>query len=148
MGGDSASARASFSFVREYPPADPELAHRHFQTKLSLQTDPADLVSDLARGVSHIVVVDVRSPQHFAECRIPGAVNLPYQEISEETTRRFPKEVLLVTYCWGPGCNAASKGAAKLSALGFQVKELIGGLEYWRNEDWPVEGTLGTRAPL
>jgi rhodanese-related sulfurtransferase len=138
---------ASFSFVREYAPADPRIAHRHFLAKLCLETDPADLVADLERGITNIVVVDVRSARHFAECHIPGAVNLPHRQINAETTRQFSREALLVTYCWGPGCNAATKAAAKLSALGFQVKELIGGLEYWRNEECPVEGTLGTRAP-
>ena len=35
----------------------------------------------------------------------------------------FPKDRLLVVYCWGPGCNGATKAAVKLSALGFSVKE-------------------------
>lgn len=119
----------SFSFVREYPPAVPEVACQHFLAKLAVETDPADLVVDLERGVPNIVVVDVRSPEHFAECHIPGAVNLPHRQIDAETARQFSRDALLVTYCWGPGCNAATKGAAKLTALGFQVKELIGGLE-------------------
>jgi rhodanese-related sulfurtransferase len=54
---------------------------------------------------------------------------------------------VVVTYCWGPGCNAATKGAARLAALGFRVKEMIGGIEYWRREGHPVEGTEGDQAP-
>ena len=38
--------------------------------------------------------------------------------------------------------------AARLAALGFKVKEMIGGLEYWRQEGCPVEGALGAGAPL
>jgi rhodanese-related sulfurtransferase len=43
-------------------------------------------------------------------------------------------------YCWGPGCNGATKAAMQLSALGFPVKEMIGGMEYWaERERYPVE---------
>jgi rhodanese-related sulfurtransferase len=56
--------------------------------------------------------------------------------------------VCAVVYCWGPACNAATKAAARLSALGFQVKEMIGGLEYWRHEGYAVEGALGNEAAL
>ena len=54
----------------------------------------------------------------------------------------------LVVYCWGPACNAGTKACAKLSELGFRVKEMIGGIEYWRHEGLQVEGTLGHKAPL
>jgi rhodanese-related sulfurtransferase len=56
--------------------------------------------------------------------------------------------VPIVTYCWGPGCNSSTKAALKLASLGFKVKEMIGGLEYWRHEGLPIEGTLGAAAPL
>jgi rhodanese-related sulfurtransferase len=38
----------------------------------------------------------------------------------------------------GPGCNGSTRAAARLAALGFQVKELIGGLEYWKREGYPT----------
>jgi rhodanese-related sulfurtransferase len=60
----------------------------------------------------------------------------------------LPKEKVIVVYCWGVACNAATKAAMRLSALGFRVKEMIGGIEYWRREGGPVEGTLGEDAPL
>ena len=56
----------------------------------------------------------------------------------------FPKDRLLVVYCWGPGCNGATKAAVKLSALGFSVKEMIGGITYWKEEGYPIiSGGLG-----
>ena len=60
----------------------------------------------------------------------------------------FDRNTMLVTYCWGSACNASTKAAARLAALGFQVKEMIGGLEYWRLEGCPVEGTQGPDAPM
>ncbi len=51
----------------------------------------------------------------------------------------FDKNTVFVTYCTSPGCNASTKGAVRLAALGFRVKELIGGFEYWQREGYPAE---------
>jgi rhodanese-related sulfurtransferase len=136
------------SFVLEHPAADPVDAARHFAARLSVETDPSDVHADLDRGCERIVVIDTRSALHFAECHIPGAMSLPHRTITRETTAHLPPDSCLVTYCWGPACNAATKGAARLAALGFQVKEMIGGIEYWRREGYAVEGTLGSEASL
>lgn len=142
------STTSHFSLVLETPAARPEEAHRHFLTKLSVETDPSDVRLDLQRGQSSFLLIDARSVQDFEECHIPGAINLPYRRITAESIAHLSKEQLLVVYCWSPGCNSATKAAVKLSTLGFQVKEMIGGIEYWRREGGPVEGTLGQNAPL
>lgn len=142
------STTSHFSLVLETPAARPEDAQRHFLAKLSVETDAADVQLDLQHGQNSFVLIDARSAQDFEECHIPGAINLPARRITAESTAHLSKEQLLITYCWSPGCNAATKAAAKLSALGFQVKEMIGGIEYWRREGGAVEGTLREEAPL
>jgi len=137
-----------FSLVLETPAARPEDAQRHFLAKLSVETDAADVRLDLQRGQNSFVLIDARAAQDFEECHIPGALNLPYRRITAESTAHLSKEQLLVVYCWSPGCNSATKAAARLNALGFQVKEMIGGIQYWRLEGGPIEGTLGEEAPL
>lgn len=137
-----------FSLVLETPPASPEEAHRHFLAKLSVETDAADVRLDLQRGQQGFLIVDARSSQDFEECHIPGAINLPYRSITAESTAHLPQGWPIVVYCWSPACNSATKAAVRLSALGFQVKEMLGGIEYWRREGGPVEGTLAERAPL
>jgi rhodanese-related sulfurtransferase len=131
-----------FSFLQEAPAADPEDARRHFQAKLSFETDAWDVKTDMERGRSDFIVIDTRSPADFEARHIAGAINLPHRSMNAQTTGRLPKDRVLVTYCWGPGCNASTKGALKLASLGFRVKELIGGLEYWIKEGGPIEGTL------
>lgn len=140
--------QVQFSFVRDVPAADPEAAHHHFLFRLSVETDPADVHVDLERGAPGLVVIDARSAKHFAECHIPGAINLPHRTINAEAVAGLSRDDIMVTYCWGPGCNSATKAAARLAALGFQVKEMIGGIEYWRREGYGVEGTHGDEAPL
>jgi rhodanese-related sulfurtransferase len=144
----TAARPVSHSFVLEHPAAEPELANRHFAGRLAVETDPSDVHADLERGVDRIVVIDARSSQHFAECHVPGALSMPHRSITAESTASLSRDVCVVVYCWGPACNAATKAGARLSALGFQVKEMIGGLEYWRHEGYAVEGTLGADAPL
>ncbi len=133
---------ANFSFVLEIPAASPEDARAHFRSKLAFETDPWDVKTDMERGRTDFVVIDVRSREDYEARRIAGAVSLPHRSINAETTSHLPKDKVLVTYCWGPGCNASTKGALRLAALGFRVKELIGGLEYWIKDGGQVEGKL------
>ena len=116
-------------------------AQAFFEHKLAFETDPSDVHHDLTHGVADFVVLDARQKEAFEARRIPGAQHLPHGRIRPETTRHLNPGQLLITYCWGPGCNGSTKAAAKLSALGFQVKELLGGIEYWQREGYAVEGT-------
>ncbi|MBP1967860.1 rhodanese-like domain-containing protein [Paenibacillus aceris] len=139
-----------YSLVLETPAASPDAVHRHYMNKLSVETDVADVRYDMQHGVADFVLIDVRSSKAYAECHIPGAINLPSNQIDEVTTAALSlsKEQVIVVYCWGPACNGGTKGAARLSGLGFKVKEMLGGIEYWRKEGNEVEGTLGHKAPL
>lgn len=137
-----------FSLVSETPAAETEAAYQHFASKLSFETDPADVMLDLDRGQESFVIIDTRSAEEYAECHIAGAINLPHRRMNEETTANLPKDKTMVVYCWGFSCNGSTRGAMRLSALGFKVKELIGGIEYWRKEGGAVEGTLGEDASL
>jgi rhodanese-related sulfurtransferase len=144
----TATRTGTFSFVNEVAPADPETARAHFLSRLAVETDPADVKLDLERAPDRIHIVDVRSADDHEACRVPGSIHLPYRRLDEETTAGLDRQRTVVVYCWGPGCNAAQKGAARFAELGFSVKEMIGGLEYWRREGHPVEGTEGADAPL
>ncbi|MFC4099114.1 rhodanese-like domain-containing protein [Paenibacillus xanthanilyticus] len=136
------------SLVLETPAATPSDIHRHYMNKLAMETDVADVQYDRQHGLDDFLLIDVRSATAYEQCHIPGAVNLPSSHIGEETTAAFDKNRAIVVYCWGPACNGATKGAARLAALGFRVKEMLGGIEYWRREGNDVSGTLGQSANL
>jgi rhodanese-related sulfurtransferase len=114
-------------------------AIRHFAQKLAYETDPYDLREDLRKD-EKIVVIDARSRDLYKEEHIPGAISLPHREMNAETTRDFSRDALYVTYCDGIGCNASTKGALNMSRLGFRVKELIGGIEWWKRDGYETEG--------
>lgn len=117
----------------------PDQAARHFAAKLSLETDPSDVYSDMRSGGRGFVVIDARSRDAYREAHVPGAVSLPYVEIDVAGTAGLSRNDVMVVYCWGPHCNAAAKAALRLSALGYRVREMIGGIEGWQHEGLPLE---------
>ena len=126
------TATARYSAVNDYSAVAPEDAVRHFEGKLHLEVDPADVHFDHEKGINDFLVVDARSTADFDKEHIPGAISLPHRQMNEATTRDFPRDQIIVTYCAGTYCNASTKGALRLARLGFKVKEMIGGIEGWK----------------
>ncbi len=130
------------SKVLENSPADLSEANNYFRSKLSFETDPSDVYHDITYDVSGIVVVDARTPETYARGHVPGSINMPHRTIDSSTAASLPRDKVMVTYCDGIFCNASTKAAAKLTALGFKVKEMLDGMEGWRKEGYPVEETV------
>ena len=116
----------------------------HYKQKLAFETDSWDLYEAMSRN-EPVVVIDGRSAEAHARERIPGAVNLPHREIDEGATRSLDRSKLYVCYCDGIGCNASTKTALKLLTLGFRVRELMGGLDWWKRDGYATAGD-GARA--
>jgi rhodanese-related sulfurtransferase len=96
----------------------------------------------MLREGAEVVVIDARSEAAFAQEHIPGAVSFPHRLMDRDTTASLDSNSLYVTYCDGIGCNASTKGALKLAELGFRVKELIGGIEWWKRDSYPTESAV------
>lgn len=147
----SASATSPASLVLEYPSGLPEHAVDYLRGKLAFYTDASDLAHDLAAGVAGIAVIDVRAVEAYRAAHIPGAVNLPHRTMDAASTAGLDRNVTYVVYCDGIGCNGSTRGAYRLATLGFRVKELIGGLDWWRRDGYAVAqgaeaGRLGATA--
>lgn len=110
-----------------------------YEQKLKYEMDPWDLHDALTKG-EKVIVVDARSKESYQDEHIPGAINLHHRLISPESTSQLNKDLLYVVYCSGIGCNASTKGSLNLTKLGFNVKELIGGLEWWKRDGYETEG--------
>ncbi|MEY4588880.1 MAG: hypothetical protein RL497_956 [Pseudomonadota bacterium] len=110
-----------------------------YKAKLQYETDAWDLSESLIKG-GNIVVIDARSPEAYEIEHIPGALNIPHRIMTPETTGHLDKNKTYVTYCDGIGCNASTKGALKMTELGFIVKELLGGLDWWRRDGYETHG--------
>jgi rhodanese-related sulfurtransferase len=130
--------------VLRVPPASPAAAVAHFSASLAFHADVSDVAAaPAADGDPGFVVLDSRSAQAWDQGRIPGAVHLPTALVPDRAERLLDRSVPVVTYCWGPGCNGATRAALALAELGFQVKEMLGGFEYWVREGFPYETRQG-----
>jgi rhodanese-related sulfurtransferase len=112
---------------------------RYYEKKLAFEIDSWDLAQALAAD-ERVVVIDARAPEAFRREHIPGARNLPHRTMDADSTRGIDRDALVVAYCDGIGCNASTKGALALLRLGFRVKELIGGLDWWKRDGHPTHG--------
>nr|WP_208293473.1 rhodanese-like domain-containing protein [Zophobihabitans entericus] len=115
----------------------------HYQSKLAYEMDSADLYLSLNQK-ENIVIVDGRSPEAYENEHIPGAINLWHKEMCLNNVNHLDKNKVYICYCDGIGCNASTKTALKLLTLGFQVKELIGGLDWWKRDGYATEGINAT----
>jgi rhodanese-related sulfurtransferase len=72
-------------------------------------------------------VVDVRTPEEFAAGHIPGAVNIPVDELRERSTEIPPADVIVY-------CQVGQRGhtaATLLRELGIAADNLDGGYRTW-----------------
>ncbi|WP_333775831.1 rhodanese-like domain-containing protein [Streptomyces sp. IBSBF 3136] len=125
-------------------PAAPAEAAAYFRASLAFHADVSDVAAVLAAGGDPgFVVVDSRSTDSWDQGHVPGAVHLPTALIPEQAGQLLDKSVPVITYCWGPGCNGATRAALALAELGYQVKEMLGGFEYWAREGFAYETWQG-----
>lgn len=118
--------------------APSELARDHFASQFTFETDCWD-VHDALAGEPGFVLLDVRSPALYAKGHVPGAVNLPHGKIIRSKLAHWPEDTLFVTYCAGPHCNGAARGALRLADLGRPVKIMAGGITGWLDEGFELQ---------
>ena len=82
---------------------------------------------------SGYVILDVRTPEEFADKHIPGAINIPNEAIGTEEIPELPdKDQLILVYCRSG--NRSKQASEKLVALGYTNIVEFGGIN-----DWPGE---------
>ena len=82
---------------------------------------------------SGYIILDVRRIDEFSEKHIPGAINIPNEEIGENPIPQLPdKDQLILVYCRSG--NRSKQASEKLVALGYTNVVEFGGII-----DWPGE---------
>ncbi len=129
------------SQVTAFPAAESAAAIAHFEARLGFETDCWDVNHSIENDVANFVILDVRSPELFANGHIPTAVNLPTLQINAESLPPLNEGGMYVVYCAGPHCNGANKAALRIAKLGLPVKEMIGGAIGWVDEGFELVGS-------
>ncbi|WP_245797737.1 rhodanese-like domain-containing protein [Mangrovactinospora gilvigrisea] len=139
----TATVNSQASRAMTIPPASPADAAAHFAARLALYTDVSDVAAALADGTVDFTLVDTRGDAAWQQAHIDGAVHIPSAELAAAD---LDPSRPVVVHCWGPGCDGAAKAALALALRGFRVKEMVGGIEYWIREGFPVRTPGGVRA--
>lgn len=85
-----------------------------------------------------VTVLDVRPTDEFDTGHLPGAVNIPLDEL-EDRFAELSRDQEIVAYCRGPWCVLSFEAVAALRARGFRVRRLQDGLPEWRAAGLPME---------
>jgi enamine deaminase RidA (YjgF/YER057c/UK114 family)/rhodanese-related sulfurtransferase len=94
------------------------------------------------RQQKDVVVLDVRSPDEYAEGHVPGATNLNIQDKSfADKAAQLDKSKTYVVYCQGGG--RAGRACTKMQDMGFKVFDFAGSMKEWNAAKKPVEKAAG-----
>ncbi len=117
-----------------------ELLSRQWKKcNLANLTSPGSVLKKL-KEKRELVLVDVRDAQDFNSCRIRGSINIPAFALSKKT---FLKSKSLVLVNEGFRYSKLEQAYQRLKDSGFQhVSILIGGLNYWREKELPLDGDV------
>jgi len=85
-----------------------------------------------------VTVLDLRPPEEFAAGHVPGALNIPIEQLRERM-RELPKRKEIVAYCRGPFCLMSYEAVQLLRKKGLKARRLENGMPEWRVAGLPVE---------
>ena len=127
--------------------ADPAAALAHFERRLGVETDCSDVHESLKAGARLRAGRRARPEAVTRAGHVPGAVNIPHRTMTAERMAQYPQ---------GHRCSssiapvrtatAPTRRAIRLARLGYRVKEMIGGITGWRDEDFALERDAEARA--
>jgi rhodanese-related sulfurtransferase len=92
---------------------------------------------------NRVLFIDARSTNQYRQSHIPGAVNIPWQDIDAyfmKITDSLNPEKIIVAYCDGETCDLSHELTRLLREIGFEnAFVLVNGLTVWREAGLPVE---------
>ena len=115
------------------------LVDDYLKVKDSLEPVPADQLLERVRA-GLVSVLDVRPPEEYEAGHLPGAINIPLEEL-EKRLHELNSDQEIVAYCRGPHCVLAFDAVSILRQKGVKARRLEGGLPEWQLEGLPVEIT-------
>ena len=110
----------------------------YFRAKLQFEATPYGVSN--AKNKEDFVLLDVRDRESFEKEHIPGAYNIPGNDLPKRMSH-LPKHKVVVTYCWGRDCSLAPRAALQLAEHGYRVREMSGGIAAWKDAGYELEGS-------
>ena len=82
-------------------------------------------------GDGDTLVLDVRPGSEYAAGHLPGAVNIPLEELADRLAE-LPRDLEVVAYCRGQYCVLAHDAVRLLTGAGLRAKRATDGILEWR----------------
>jgi rhodanese-related sulfurtransferase len=80
-----------------------------------------ELKEKMDRG-DDLVLVDTMAEMYYRHPHLPGAINMPVDELGERAPELLPdKQAEFIVYCMDPPCQASEEAAGELEATGTYV---------------------------
>jgi rhodanese-related sulfurtransferase len=88
-----------------------------------------------------VVLVEALPPRYFADAHLPGALNIPHDQVDALAARLLPdKDAEIVVYCASTPCRNSTIAAERLAELGYtRVSDYKEGKEDWAKAGLPFE---------
>ena len=98
-----------------------------------------ELKMKVGRGGAY-TLIETLPPEQFQEGHLPGAINLPPDQVSTLAPTLLPdKDIEIITYCASRTCHASAKAARALMRLGYtNVRHYPGGKADWKSAGLPI----------
>ncbi len=129
-----AAARRVKSAIR----LSPAQLKRYFEAKLAAELGPHNVKRLIDSGARDFVILDVRSADGYRAGHVPGAINIPFEELPHRL-KELAKGQEIISYCWDVTCLLCTKAAYVLASKGYKAREMIGGIASWKQAGFPVE---------
>ena len=113
---------------------------------MNLSISREDLKSLIASGKTP-TIVEALPQEHYEDEHIPGAINIPHDEIQLKATHLIPdKSGDVVVYCASAECQNSHIAAEALRRLGYtSVYEYTEGKKDWKEAGLPLENIRGAQ---
>ena len=87
----------------------------------------------MMKDEKNYIILDVRTPEEYLEGHIPGAINVPNEEIGTAEISELPdKSQLILVYCRSG--RRSKEASQKLLGLGYTNIVEFGGINDWNGE--------------
>lgn len=107
----------------------------------------SEIKAKLDRG-EKFILVEALPVQYYNKAHLPGAINLPHDEVDKLAPRLLPdKSQEIVVYCANTQCQSSTVAAQRLAELGYNnVREYVEGKQDWIDAGLPTESSIRAAA--